>query len=156
MNWPLALWFIIPLYYSQPLLAEETEGIRWAELDRFSLKLMKFGCNREFQTPELDCYQYKGRVAAEFDLRMLNDYLYWNNEVHGEGTDAKFMTMGWHYELGLDLGKVELFWEHHSRHTLDQEQPYYWDTRMDTWKQMKYPVEDSYGIRINFYKRGDK
>lgn len=154
MNWLLLLQLLLPLYYAEPLLAEEASRIRWAELERFSLKLMKFGCNRDHQTPELDCYNYRGRVASEFDLRFVNDYLFWRNEVHGEGTDAKFMTMGWHYELGLDLGKVELLWEHHSRHTLDQAQPYYWDQYYETIRPTKYPVEDSYGIRINFYQRG--
>lgn len=152
------LWFylIVTLYYATPLRAEEKEVLskfRLIDLDQFSLKLAKFGCNRDPQTPYLDCYQYRGRVAAEFDLRLMNDWVYWNNEVHGEGTDAKFETMGWHYELGLDLGKVQLFWEHHSRHTLDTRQPIYWDERNDSWKQGKYPVEDSYGVRLIFYRR---
>ena len=154
MNSLLVLWFILPLYYAQPVLAEDFKDFRAVELERFSLKLMKFGCNREPQTPEIYCKDYRGRVATEFDLRMANDYLFWRNEVHGEGTDAKFMTMGWHYEFGLDLGKVELLWEHHSRHTLDQAQPYYWDQRYDEMRPTKYPVEDSYGVRINFYQRG--
>lgn len=157
MNWQLALYFLVPLYYAQPVIAEDLEDFRskyrLIELEQFSLSFTKFGCNRDHQTPDLDCYEYRGRVATEFDLRLFNDWLYWNNRVHGEGTEAKFETMGWHYELGLDLGKIQLFWEHHSRHVLDREQPYYWDERRDTWRQVKYPVEDSYGVRLIFYRR---
>lgn len=149
----LVLSLLLVLFYAQSSLAEEPAKLRFATLDRFSLKLMKFGCNREFQTPALSCYQYRARVATEFDLSFFNDYLFWRNEVHGEGTAAKFMTMGWRYELGLSLGIVELYWDHHSRHTLDQEQPYYWDPYTGSWGQIKYPVEDSYGIRINIYER---
>lgn len=121
-------------------------------LDRFSLKLMRFTCNRELQTPEIECMDYYGRVAAEFDLSILK-YGFWRNDVHGEGTRNKFMTIGWRWEMGIALGMVELLWEHHSRHTLDQGQPYYWDTNFDGLKEIKYPVEDSYGIRINLYQR---
>ena len=158
MNWLWILYFSLPFYYARPVLAEDLEELskskyRLLELEQFSLKFARFGCNRDLQTPNLDCYEYVGRVAAEFDLRLLNDWLYWNNEVHGEGTRSKFETMGWHYELGLDLGKVQLFWEHHSRHVMDREQPYYWDDPISSWHQAKYPVEDSYGIRLIFYRR---
>lgn len=154
MNWLFA-YLLLALYYAQPVRAQALEEpkFRLLELQEFSLKLAKFGCNRDPQTPDLDCYQYRGRVAANFDLRLVNDWLYWNNEVHGEGTKAKFETMGWHYEFGLDLGKVRFYWEHHSRHTLDRPQPYYWDELGDSWKRVKYPVEDSYGIKLIFYSR---
>jgi hypothetical protein len=136
--------------------AEEASGAVSASpalaLDRFSLRLMRFTCNREMQTPEIECADYYGRVAADFDVSILK-YGFWRNEVHGEGTKAKFMTIGWRWEMGIALGKVELLWEHHSRHTMDQEQPYYWNTNIQSFNQAKYPVEDSYGIRINFYQR---
>lgn len=124
-------------------------------LDKFNLKLTRFTCNRELQTPDIECADYYGRVAAEFDLSILK-YGFWRNEVHGEGTRNKFMTIGWRWEMGVAWGMVELLWEHHSRHTLDQEQPYYLDFNTDSWKQAKYPVEDSYGIRINLYQRDKK
>jgi hypothetical protein len=141
-------YLILALYYASPLEGAELRP----QLDQLSIKLARFSCNREPQTPDLACTEYKGRVAVEFDLRALH-YLTWKNQVHGEGTKAKFETMGWHYELGLDLDWLQIFWEHHSRHTMDKEQAYYWDIKQETWKQFKYPVEDSYGVRIIFYQR---
>lgn len=122
-------------------------------LDLMALKVTKFTCNRDPQIPELECSDWRGRVAAQFDLGLLK-YGFWRNDVHAEGTEAKFMTVGWHWELGAKLGKqVELIYEHHSRHTMDKEQPYSWTPDTDYLRQNKYPVEDSFGVRIIFYKR---
>jgi nuclear transport factor 2 (NTF2) superfamily protein len=138
---------------SSAAYAEEEASGPMLALDRFSLKIMRFTCNKEMQTPDISCDDYLGRTAAEFDLSLLK-YGFWRNEIHGEGTRAKFMTIGWHWELGIRLGsQVEVFWDHHSRHVMDREQPYYWSDTQQAWRQGSYPVEDSYGIRIIFYER---
>lgn len=129
-----------------------TANAQYLELDKFSLKIMRFTCNREILTPEIQCEQYKGRIAAEFDLSLF-DVGFWRNDVHGEGTDSKFMTMGWRYEMGIKLGQFEFFHEHHSRHVLDQKEPRYWDEGLQDLRDTRYPVEDSYGVRIIFYER---
>lgn len=126
----------------------------YLNLDEMSLKLTKFGCNRELQTPDIPCTDYIGRVGVQFDLSLIDDWVYWKNQVQSEGVSAKFMTVGWHWELGFNLGPIiDVFWEHHSRHVMDREQPYYWDDRTHSVQQIKYPVEDSYGIKIRFYER---
>ncbi len=125
---------------------------QYANLDKFSLKIMRFSCNREVLTPDIACKQYRGRVATEFDLSLF-EYGFWRNEVHAEGTMAKFMTVGWHYQMGIKLGQFELFHEHHSRHVMDQGLPSYFDTRDGSVREMRFPVEDSYGVRIVFYER---
>ena len=142
------------ILYLLLLLPSQLYARSYLNLDEFSLKLAKFGCNREFQTPDLLCTDYIGRVAAEFDVSLIDDLIYWRNEVHGEGTSGKFMTVGWKWDLGIKLGNLEFFWEHHSKHVMDRAQPYYWDERTQTARMIKYPVEDSYGVRIIFYKRG--
>lgn len=122
-------------------------------LDLMALKVMRFTCNRDPQLPDLECQDWKGRVSAQFDLGILK-YGFWRNDVHAEGTDAKFMSVGWHWELGAKLGKqIELIYEHHSRHTMDTEQPYSWIPGQTYVEQNRYPVEDSFGVRIIFYKR---
>lgn len=143
------------ILYFLLLMPISAQARSYLNLDEFSLKLARFDCNRELQTPEILCSDYIGRVATEFDLSIIDDLIYWRNEVHGEGTSAKFMTVGWHWDLGIKLGNVELFWEHHSRHVMDQGQPYYWDEKLQSPQRIKYPVEDSYGVRIVFYKRGE-
>jgi hypothetical protein len=90
----------------------------------------------------------------QFDLSLIDNWMYWKNQVQSEGVSAKFMTVGWHWELGFSLSPViDVFWEHHSRHVMDRAQPYYWDERTGSPQRVKYPVEDSYGIRIRFYER---
>lgn len=123
------------------------------DLDSFNIKVTKFGCNREFQIPEIPCRNWTGRTAAEFDI-ILFKHGFWRNNLHGEGAVGKFWTIGWQWELGLKLGKqIEVVYEHHSRHTMDVEQPYYIDRLDGQRKQFYYPVEDSIGIRFNIYKR---
>ena len=122
-------------------------------LDEFSIKVMRFGCNREFQIPEMPCTNWTGRTAAEFNL-ILFKHGFWRNSLHGEGAIGKFWIIGWHWELGFKIGsQIELLWEHHSKHTMDVEQPYYYSRLDGKIKQFNYPVEDSYGIRFNIYKR---
>lgn len=119
-------------------------------LDHLSLDVAKFGCNREPMTPDIPCDQYRGRVRLNWNVGLLNDILKWRNELHTEGTDEKLTTVGWHYMLALPLpGGLELFTEHHSRHTMDSVQP----TIQGETKPTRYPVEDSYGLRVVFFEK---
>jgi hypothetical protein len=131
------------------------KGESYLDLDRFSMKLMRFNCNREMMTPQIDCFSYRDRVSADFDINILN-YGFWRNQIHGEGTEAKFMTVGWHFEMGVKFDQFELFHEHHSRHTLDQAQPMFYDEKTDSLKSYHFPVEDSIGIRIIFYEKAKR
>lgn len=116
-------------------------------MDYFDLKTAKFGCNRDPLTPDIQCEDYVGRVAADFQLRLV-EVVYWRSNIHTEGTAGKVQTVGWQWELGLRISKgISLYHEHHSRHRMDATVPdYNGDGRPD-----KFPVEDSYGIRFNFY-----
>ena len=139
------------LLFVLALMSSSAYG-QYVDLDKFSLKIMRFGCNREPLTPDIECRSYTGRVATNFDLSIL-DHGFWRNEVHGEGTESKFMTMGWHYEIGVKFSQFEIFHEHHSRHVLDQDEPKLWNDKTQEVNNMRYPVEDSYGLRIVFYEK---
>lgn len=142
------------LFYFLFLLSSQAQARSYLNLDELSLKLTRFGCNRELQTPDIECTDYIGRVGVQFDLSLIDNWMYWKNQVQSEGVSAKFMTVGWHWEFGFSLSPViDVFWEHHSRHVMDRAQPYYWDERTESPQRVKYPVEDSYGIRIRFYER---
>jgi hypothetical protein len=119
---------------------------RLLDIDRMSIDLSRFGCNREPLTPQYDCKDYVGRIASEFDLRLL-EYGYWRNRVHTEGIKAQVKTVGWEYEFGLRVvPELDVFYHHHSRHVMDDPLPVYQDNR-----QGKFPVSDEYGVRMNFY-----
>lgn len=138
------LMLLTTVLLSYPAYSDE---FRLLDLDSFDMRAAKFGCNRDPLTPDIGCHQYLGRVATDFNLRIM-EVGYWNNEVHGEGTESQFQTMGWHWELGLRLtNQISIYHEHHSRHRLDSTGPdYNQDERSDG-----FPVEDSYGIRMQFY-----
>lgn len=131
-------------------LALTSNAYGWSatSLDHLSLDVAKFSCNRNPMTPDIPCEDYKGRVQLNFKVGLLNDLLKWDNKVHGEGTDAKFTTMGWEYYLSIPTPwGIEPFVHHHSQHTLDG----YGPTVNGNPKPEKFPVEDSIGIRFCFY-----
>lgn len=88
------------------------------------------------------------------DLQMdlgIADLLYWRNRFHMGSDEFKHVKyVGWEYEVGVDTSRVtshtipvELFQHHHSQHGLEYVNP-----RGD-----KFPVEDTYGIRLKFIER---
>jgi len=141
--------FLIALFAALSLLPSKAKGadFKLTSLDHLSLDVSRFSCNRELMTPEIPCDQYFGRVQLNWDVGLLGDLIKWRNEVHSEGTRSKFMTVGWKYTLAIPIpGGLELFMQHHSRHTMDQDQP----------GGVPYPVEDSAGIRFIWFERGTK
>jgi hypothetical protein len=128
-------------------------GWQFATADRISLDVSRFSCNRDPMTPDIPCGEYKGRARLNFNLGLFNDLVKWENSLHGEGTQAKFTTVGWHYVLSIPTPwGIEPFMEHHSRHTMDTGQP----TIAGRDRPERFPVEDSVGIRITFFERGNK
>lgn len=111
------------------------------------LRTQRFSENRDALTPDIPQDQYKGRVATDFQLRIL-EVGYWKNYVHTEGTPSQLQTVGWQWELGIRISdELSIFHEHHSRHRMDSAEL---DLDGDG-KPNKFPVEDSYGIRLHFY-----
>lgn len=140
--------FLLVVLYTCPARAWEL-----GTLDHLSIDAAKFGCNREPMTPDIPCKDYKGRVRLNFNLGLFDDLVKWKNDFHGEGTDAKFETLGWHYVLSIPTPwGIEPFVEHHSRHTMDTGQP----TIQGRPQPERFPVEDSIGLRVIFYERSNK
>lgn len=118
------------------------------KLKHFSLDVMKFTGNKELMIPEIPGSQWSYRIATNFDMQILR-YGFWRNRVHGEAAYAKFYSVGWEYDMGIKLGRqVEIYWHHHSRHTMDIDLPFYYDRMQNRFNQIDYPVEDSVGIRL--------
>lgn len=125
------------------------------DVDVVNMQFAQFACNRDPIIPELSCNDWRGRAEINADLRVL-EYLYWKNSIHGEGTNSAFKTMGWHFELGINVSKyIDIFYEHHSRHVLDQGNATHFSH--DGMSRMtRFPVEDSYGVRFKFYENTKK
>lgn len=80
-----------------------------------------------------------------------NSQLYWENRVHMDMIPAHVKSVGWQFEVGLQLGrKLDLYYGHHSRHILDEPEP---EWLRDFNKNNVFPVRDVYGFRFNLYGR---
>jgi hypothetical protein len=83
--------------------------------------------------------QWEQRAALDWDLSVWK-YGYWRNELHTETAGRVPKTVGWQWELGVQVGKhLDLFRAHHSRHIMDEPGP----------TRDRFPVQDSYGVRIH-------
>lgn len=130
----------------------------FAKAQTLNLDVQRLLYNKEPMTPDISPKEYYGKVRLNWDVGILNlgkhSLLVWRNKVHTEGTRDKLQTVGWHWELGIPLGPVELMYEHHSRHVMDRLQP-----RVETSAGAsvspypeRFPQYDTVGIRIHFLK----
>ncbi len=127
------------------------KDLKLLDVDEVNVSTAKFGCNREPMTPQYGCKDYVGRVEVDFNLRILGAG-YWDNNVHTEGLRGQVKTVGWHFEMGAHVTPyLDMFYEHHSRHVMEGDQPLYYDHKINDYKRGVFPVEDSYGIRFKFY-----
>lgn len=121
---------------------------RLLEAERLDFTVTKFLCNKEPMAADIPCHEWKGRTAVNFDLSFA-DLVKWRNHIHAEGTDAKYETVGWQFELALPvLPQVEIIYQHHSQHTMDRPQSEHHTDGTRAWKG--FPVQDSYGVRMCF------
>jgi hypothetical protein len=79
-------------------------------------------------------------IAVEFDTHLWKCFGWWNR-IHGSSTDSQFRWIGWNHRLYCDLPSVELYYEHHSEHSLDRTQP----------DDHHFPVNDSLGVFWTIY-----
>lgn len=92
--------------------------------------------------------QMSSGAALNMRLQVAN-YLYWDNRFHLDNDDGnRVRAAGWQWEAGARIPWVPLdfFQHHHSRHILDIQNP-----RGD-----KFPLENTYGVRIHFIGGGDR
>ncbi len=63
-------------------------------------------------------------IAAKWDLDLIKRGNYgfrWRNAVRGDSTNVQFRSVEWDFRWGLQLGqRLELFYDHTSRHILDE------------------------------------
>lgn len=147
------LLLLIFLFTNKAYSETKTTHAPYMKIKHFSLDIGKFTGNKELLIPEIPGNQWNYRIATNFDLEFFK-YVFWKNRVHSEAAYAKFYAVGWKYDLGVKLGEqIELFWHHHSRHTMDVELPYYYNRIDNILEQADYPVEDSIVLRLIFLNR---
>lgn len=125
------------------LLETEKVDLEYSQLNAY---------NRDPYAPDYTG-RWRERVALKWDLSIVRykDWgFFWDNNMHTETIDSGAVkTVGWEWELGLQLGKyADLFHHHHSRHIMDEE------PQRDAYngKSNQFPVEDSLVLRVHLLR----
>jgi hypothetical protein len=133
------------------LLSSRTEASP-LKLDYSAFTVSRIYCNKEYLAPEILCQDWFGKVDMDMNFRIL-DTLFMRNNVHGEGTRAKFMTVGWRFEAGLALADwLEVGWSHHSRHVMDQPLPQVRSYKGEGLPRNTFPSYDAAFFRLIFVR----
>ena len=142
---------LLSFFFSTKVFAQETKvnccrntEFRLVDVDELSFEHTKIDAKRDpyFTHIDQDDWQYGG--ALNWHVRFL-EYLYWRNQFHFD-YETQIREVGWKYEYGANLGDCfDVFWQHHSRHANEEPK-----------RDQRFPVDDRYGVRINFMKDGKK
>lgn len=89
-------------------------------------------------------WAYGVAMDANMDLVKYGNYtLLWDNKVSGDATNNQYRHVSWEYYLAMNFHeKIELFWDHESRHHLES-----------TEQNIPYPLKDLFGVKMIFFKR---
>lgn len=133
-----------PSYYNESSTWRLME-LESAELEGWKLGYLRDPYMEEYETKSGD-EEWKGGVGVKFDVTLVewkpNWRLYWKNKVHTDGTQRQVRHVGWWWDAGMSVGeKVDLFYEHHSRHCME--------CNVDG----NFPLRDAYGVRFKLYRR---
>lgn len=125
-----------------------------AEVKKLNLELKRLPFQRDYYIPERTNWDYE--VTLNMDLEKflfcypLGEYqsncvnFFLESDLTGQSANSRFRNLWWDYTVGLSiLPDVDIIWDHRSQHALDEKTDFAND---------KYPVRDSYGIRLNFKK----
>ena len=111
-------------------------GICQAEVTKFQLEAKRMPFQRDYFYPDSQHWQY--HLDLLWDVRFWN--FFWENDIAAKTAEERFRDVAWEYKVGVTiLPQVDVLWHHRSQHALDYERD-------------KFPVRDSYGVRINFLK----
>lgn len=141
------IWFIAAWFFALMAGEAKAEGWRLLDLETFNMEYYRLDAYRDdYASYALDTNEsWKDGAATNFNLTLLayDQYrIYMDNRVHMEDTNSQVRHVGWEWETGVDLKLIDIFWHHHSQHVLDATVP-----------GERYPLENYYGVRVNFYER---
>lgn len=110
-----------------------------------------FQYRKEFRDPyfvdsEGRYLQMRDGAALNFELGILDSWLYWKNRIHMDmDYTPQPRHVGWEWEAGAHIPFIPLdvFQHHHSRHGMEYRHP----------DGLRFPVEDSVGIRLRLIEK---
>lgn len=105
------------------------------DIEKLSVEHKWYDTNRDPYFP--DKTDWETKTGLYWNVRLYR--IFWDNNVHMSMDSSQVRTVGWQYVIGFHVTTwFDLVKDHHSRHVLEGVQ------------NDKFPVEDSYGFRINF------
>lgn len=108
-------------------------------VDKFYIEYRNYTALRDPYFPGKE--DWKRRGEFHFNLGLLNSRIYMENNLHLTMDSTQVREAGWEYTVGVRTFKwLDIVKYHHSRHSLEAVQ------------SQRFPVEDSYGVRIFFIK----
>ena len=122
-----------------------------AEVHSLNLEMKRLPFQRDYFIPGETSWDHE--VSLNMDVRLpfklsnsgylrsMPTYVFLESDITGQFRDDRARNIWWDYTLGVSVFNwLSLVWDHRSQHTVDEK------------VFEKYPVRDSYGIRIDFVK----
>lgn len=110
----------------------------WLKVDESYVEYRKYEAYRNPYLPDEKGWDFRGEFHNTFSAF---NRLYWDTNLHMSMDESQIRYVGLEYYLGLRVFDwLHAVKYHHSEHVLDEPAP---DNR-------KFPVEDSYGVRVYF------
>ena len=111
-------------------------GTALAKVEYLNLELKRLPYQRDYLVPEQTAWDHEVSLNMKLELKRL----WLESDLTGQTAQGRFRNMWWDYTIGVSIiPEMDFVWDHRSQHSLD-------------WEQEKFPIRDSYGIRINFKK----
>lgn len=112
------------------------------DTNKLSLEHKKYQINYDPYFPGME-QKWSTKTNLYWDVRIYR--IFWDNDLHMGMDQSQVRSVGWKYVIGIHVFDwLDLVKDHHSRHVLEETREYH------------FPVEDSYGLRVNFINKKEK
>jgi hypothetical protein len=109
------------------------------DVNRLSLEHKQYQINHDPYFPGME-KNWTTKTDLYWDVRLWR--IFWDNDLHMGMDKSQVRTVGWKFIMGIHVTDwLDIVKDHHSRHVLEDR------------RDGHFPVEDSYGFRINFIER---
>jgi hypothetical protein len=127
---------------AKPLFDQNDTSYRLFKVEEFSIEHLQYEAYRDPYHPDYGQTDWNFKDNINFKISLLGS-IYWQNRLHMsmDKIDHQIKDAGWEHTLGIEIFRwLDIVKYHHSRHVLEESRPY------------RFPVEDSYGFKINLIK----
>lgn len=133
------------LLTTMSIAAIDPPQLQAVEVDELSIEVRKMENLRHPYYPAEN--DWRGYMALNLDYShdLMGMELFHNNRVFYYGTHSQVRSIGYNYELGIEVGPLAIFYYHLSEHAADQ-------NSQDLMHNTKFPLEDSIGVRLILLK----